>query len=141
MMLIGIIVAAIILSCIVINNDDTFVLIKDKFNGKIKYTKDPVSFKMPYPIQRIIARVPVNKTITRYLEVGNTGMDFTLSFTVTNPVIAYEFIDNFDDYIFEFIYNVFDLDKPIDESGKLVYEKLSKVMLGKGVELKEFQFK
>jgi hypothetical protein len=139
--ILAIVIFILIASVFVVNNDNSYVLIEDKFNKKIRYTTAHMGFKKPFPIERVIARIPIEKTITKYIEIGENGMDFELSFKVHDPLSGHIFLNYFDEYVFEFIYNVYNLDMTKEEASKAVFDKLSKGMNANGVTLKSFEFK
>lgn len=139
--ILAIIVFLFIASIFVINKDNSYVLVQNKFNKKIRVIQSHMAFKQPFPMERVIGSLPIEKTITKYIDLGNNGMDFELSLKVHEPIQAHVFMNYFDEYVFEFIYNVYNLDMTKEEASKAIFDKLSKGMAANGITLKSFEFK
>ena len=100
-----------------------------------------MAFKQPFPMERVIGSLPIEKTVNKYINLGDDGMEFELSYKVHEPVQAHVFMNYFDDYIFEFIYNLYNLDMSKEQASKVIFDKLSKAMYNNGITLKSFEFK
>lgn len=139
--ILAIIVFLFIASIFVINKDNSYVLVQNKFNKKIRIIQSHMAFKQPFPMERVIGSLPIEKTVNKYINLGDDGMEFELSYKVHEPVQAHVFMNYFDDYIFEFIYNLYNLDMSKEQASKVIFDKLSKAMYNNGITLKSFEFK
>lgn len=131
-----------LLTSIVLNISDKkqVVIIKDKFNNQTTLIKDSIGFKMPYPLQKVVGQIKLEDRICKYIEINGSGFEFELNYKVVNPEKAYSFVNGLDDYLFEFIYNIYE-NNTYEEAIEVLLSKLSIVFEKNGLLLINFNIK
>lgn len=123
-----------------ISEENQVVIIKDKFTNRTTLIRKSIGFKMPYPLQKVVGQIKLEDKISKYIDINGNGHEFELSYKVVNPEKAYSFVNGLDDYLFEFIYNIYE-NNTYEEAIEVLLSKLSIVFEKNGLLLNNFNIK
>ena len=118
-------------------------VVKDRFNKRLKFVRQPFSFKLPYPLQTVDAKIKLySQQFKRYVSLDEDGMEFVLKYQVISPEKFYPILHELDEYLLELVSNLIMKDiYVIEDKQKLevfIREKLISVLKNHGIKVNVF---